>query len=185
RRADVRRVHTRHRTARQSGGAAAVARRLDAEWHVRGRARQLPDRLDPAPRRRRRARGAHRRSPARRRPAERSLPGRRAHRLRAAAGRPASRAQAAAAAMIDPMTDAQDPIALFSERFGQAATTCREPDAMVLSTVDADGRPSGRFVLLKAVDARGFVFYTNMASRKARELLANPSASLTFYWPPD
>jgi len=87
--------------------------------------------------------------------------------------------------MIDPMTDAQDPIALFSERFGQAATTCREPDAMVLSTVDAEARPSGRFVLLKAVDARGFVFYTNMASRKARELLANPSASLTFYWPPD
>jgi pyridoxamine 5'-phosphate oxidase len=87
--------------------------------------------------------------------------------------------------MIDPMTDAHDPIALFSERFAQAATTCREPDAMVLSTVDGRGRPSGRFVLLKAVDARGFVFYTNMTSRKACDLLANPSASLTFYWPPD
>jgi len=87
--------------------------------------------------------------------------------------------------MIDPMADAQDPIALFSERFAQAAAACREPDAMVLSTVDAGGRPSGRFVLLKAVDARGFVFYTNMTSRKARELVANPSASLTFYWPPE
>ena len=57
-----------------------------------------------------------------------------------------------------------------------------EPDAMVLSTVDADGQPSGRFVLLKAVDERGFVFYTNLNSRKARALAANPRASLCFYW---
>ena len=83
------------------------------------------------------------------------------------------------------MSEGEDPIALFSERFARAAATCAEPDAMVLSTIDADGRPSGRFVLLKAVDARGFVFYTNMGSRKARALDANPPASLTFYWPPD
>ena len=57
-----------------------------------------------------------------------------------------------------------------------------EPDAMVLSTVDVDGQPSGRFVLLKAVDERGFVFYTNLHSRKARALAANPRASLCFYW---
>src|SRR5689334_9204776 len=54
---------------------------------------------------------------------------------------------------------------------------------MVLSTVDPDGRPSGRYVLLKAVD-HGFVFYTNLDSRKARALGANPFASLCFYWPP-
>jgi len=83
------------------------------------------------------------------------------------------------------MADDQDPIALFSERFARAAQTCAEPDATVLSTVDADGRPSGRYVLLKAFDARGFVFYTNLASRKARDLTANPLASLTFYWPPE
>jgi pyridoxamine 5'-phosphate oxidase len=54
---------------------------------------------------------------------------------------------------------------------------------MVLSTVDPDGRPSGRYVLLKGVDSGGFVFYTNLDSRKARALDANPWASLCFYWP--
>lgn len=78
-----------------------------------------------------------------------------------------------------------DPIDLFRELYERAATTCAEPDAMVLSTVDADGRPSGRYVLLKAVDQRGFVFYTNLGSRKARALQANPMAALCFYWPPD
>ena len=78
-----------------------------------------------------------------------------------------------------------DPIDLFRELYERAATTCAEPDAMVLSTVDADGRPSGRYVLLKAVDARGFVFYTNLGSRKARALTANPLAALCFYWPPE
>ena len=78
-----------------------------------------------------------------------------------------------------------DPIDLFRDLYEQAAATCAEPDAMVLSTVDADGQPSGRYVLLKAVDQRGFVFYTNLGSRKARALVANPLASLCFYWPPD
>jgi pyridoxamine 5'-phosphate oxidase len=78
-----------------------------------------------------------------------------------------------------------DPIALFSTLFKRAADACTEPDAMVLSTAGPDGRPSGRFVLLKAVDERGFVFYTNMGSRKARDLEANPFAALTFYWPPE
>jgi pyridoxamine 5'-phosphate oxidase len=57
-----------------------------------------------------------------------------------------------------------------------------EPTAMHLATVGADGRPSGRIVLLKGVDADGFVFYTNYESRKGRELAANPAAALTFLW---
>jgi len=77
----------------------------------------------------------------------------------------------------------QDPIELFRSLYAKAAQTSAEPDAMVLSTVDPDGRPSGRYVLLKAVDARGFVFYTNLDSRKARALDTNPWASLCFYWP--
>jgi pyridoxamine 5'-phosphate oxidase len=78
-----------------------------------------------------------------------------------------------------------DPIAMFSAQFEKAAHTCAEPDAMVLSTVGADGRPSARYVLLKGVDDRGFAFYTNVDSRKARELAARPYAALTFYWPPE
>jgi pyridoxamine 5'-phosphate oxidase len=78
-----------------------------------------------------------------------------------------------------------DPIALFSRLFAAAGRTCAEPDAMVLSTVDPDGRPSGRYVLLKNVDQRGFVFFTNFGSRKAIALAANPVAALTFYWPPE
>ncbi len=77
-----------------------------------------------------------------------------------------------------------DPIAMFSEWFEKAGRACAEPNAMVLSTVDANGRPSGRYVLLKGVDARGFVFYTNLESRKGRALAVNPYAALTFYWPP-
>jgi len=80
---------------------------------------------------------------------------------------------------------ADDPIALFSELFARASQVHEEANAMVLSTVDAGGRPSGRYVLLKAVDDRGFVFYTNFGSRKARALAANPLAALTFYWAPD
>ena len=57
-----------------------------------------------------------------------------------------------------------------------------EPTAMTLATVDAQGRPSARIVLLKGVDPRGFVFFTNYQSRKGRELAANPSAAVTFLW---
>jgi pyridoxamine 5'-phosphate oxidase len=57
-----------------------------------------------------------------------------------------------------------------------------EPTAMNLSTVGPQGRPAGRIVLLKGVDPRGFVFYTNYASRKGRELEARPLAALTFMW---
>jgi pyridoxamine 5'-phosphate oxidase len=58
-----------------------------------------------------------------------------------------------------------------------------EPTAMTLATVDAEGRPSVRTVLLKGLDARGLLFYTNYESRKAHELAANPSAALLFFWP--
>ena len=57
-----------------------------------------------------------------------------------------------------------------------------EPTAMTLATVGANGRPSGRIVLLKGVDPRGFVFYTNYSSRKGRELAGTPAAALTFMW---
>ena len=57
-----------------------------------------------------------------------------------------------------------------------------EPTAMTLATVDGDGHPSARIVLLKGVDPKGFVFYTNYESRKGRELSTNPAAAITFLW---
>jgi len=57
-----------------------------------------------------------------------------------------------------------------------------EPGAMVLATADAEGQPSARTVLLKGLDSRGFEFFTNLDSRKGRELAANPRASLVFPW---
>ena len=100
-----------------------------------------------------------------------------------------------------------DPIPQFQKWFGQAALTHsgsrirqtgialyklwqallgRAPadvNAMTLATVSADGIPSTRTVLLKGVDARGFIFFTNYESRKGRELTAHPNAALTFFWP--
>ena len=63
-----------------------------------------------------------------------------------------------------------------------AAVDLAEPDAMVLATADAAGRPSARSVLLKGVDERGFEFFTNLDSRKGRELAENPRAALLFPW---
>lgn len=63
-----------------------------------------------------------------------------------------------------------------------AASGMADPNAMVVSSVDGQGRPSSRTVLLKAFDARGFVFYTHLDSRKGRELAANPACSLLFLW---
>ena len=71
----------------------------------------------------------------------------------------------------------------FRELLDEArATGDPEPTAMTLASVDAEGRPSARIVLLKAHDERGFVFYTNHRSRKGRELLAHPPAALLFHW---
>jgi pyridoxamine 5'-phosphate oxidase len=78
--------------------------------------------------------------------------------------------------------DSNDPIEMFRALFERAGQSSSEPEAMVLSTVDPNRRPSSRYVLLKAVDQRGFVFYTNLESRKARALSAHPHASLCFYW---
>jgi pyridoxamine 5'-phosphate oxidase len=76
-----------------------------------------------------------------------------------------------------------DPIGQFHTWFKDAQVAdLKEPNAMVLATVSAHGKPSGRVVLLKEFGDFGFVFYTNYLSRKGRELEANPSAALTFYW---
>lgn len=80
----------------------------------------------------------------------------------------------------------ENPIELFSGWLAaaEACASIREPTAMTLATATPDGTPSTRIVLLKQHDERGFVFYTNMDSRKSRELKANPKASLCFYWMP-
>ena len=79
----------------------------------------------------------------------------------------------------------KDPIAQFQRWFAEAcAAGAPEANAMTLATADAAGAPSARVVLLKGIDARGFSFFTNYDSRKARELSANPRASLCFYWQP-
>jgi pyridoxamine 5'-phosphate oxidase len=76
-----------------------------------------------------------------------------------------------------------DPFGQFRAWFDQAlAAGLPEANAMTLATATPDGRPSARTVLIKGVDARGFVFYTNYESRKGRELAANPYAALVFYW---
>lgn len=78
---------------------------------------------------------------------------------------------------------ARDPFRQFDKWFQEAeAAKIPEPNAMVCSLAAADGQPSSRIVLLKGLDGRGFVFYTNYDSRKGRELAANPRASLLFPW---
>lgn len=80
---------------------------------------------------------------------------------------------------------AADPFRQFQAWFEEAhALSVYEPNAMALATADGDGRPSVRMVLLKALDARGLTFFTNLSSRKAREMAANPRAALTFWWGP-
>ncbi|NUW45730.1 pyridoxamine 5'-phosphate oxidase [Nonomuraea rhodomycinica] len=80
---------------------------------------------------------------------------------------------------------AADPITQFSVWFEDALQAgVPEPNAMVLATASAGGRPSARTVLLKGYDERGFVFYTNYESRKGRDLTENPRASLLFPWHP-
>jgi len=77
----------------------------------------------------------------------------------------------------------KDPIALFNRLYHQAFARHESlPDAVALATADRRGRPSVRFVLLKAADDRGFVFYTSQKSRKGGEMGANPHAALAFYW---
>jgi pyridoxamine 5'-phosphate oxidase len=76
-----------------------------------------------------------------------------------------------------------DPFAQFARWLADAhASTILQANAMTLSTVDEDGRPDARIVLLKGLDARGLVFYTHRTSRKGRQLEAHPYAALTFFW---
>ena len=76
-----------------------------------------------------------------------------------------------------------NPFRQFEAWFAQALDAqLPEPNTMTLATVDSRGRPSARIVLIKGVDERGFVFFTNYDSRKGREIADNPQASLLFYW---
>jgi pyridoxamine 5'-phosphate oxidase len=77
-----------------------------------------------------------------------------------------------------------DPIQQFRRWFRAVKPVgLAEPNAMTLATTTRSGRPSARMVLLKGIDERGFVFFTNYESRKGRELAENPHAALVFYWP--
>jgi pyridoxamine 5'-phosphate oxidase len=78
---------------------------------------------------------------------------------------------------------ARDPFAMFERWYDEAAAAgVHEPNAMVVATASAGGVPAARFVLLKGVSVDGFVFFTNTASRKGRELAANPACALLFPW---
>ncbi|HET9625300.1 MAG TPA: pyridoxamine 5'-phosphate oxidase family protein, partial [Kofleriaceae bacterium] len=90
-----------------------------------------------------------------------------------------------ASAPLDPEACDADPIVEF-RRWFQVAVDAELPtvNAMTLATIDERGRPAARVVLLKEVDARGFVFYTNYESRKGKDLAAHPFAALVLYWEP-
>ena len=80
-------------------------------------------------------------------------------------------------------TEAGEPFSLFQAWMAEAtASEPNDPTAMALATVDADGLPNVRMVLLKGADENGFVFYTNVESNKGLELAANPKAALVFHW---
>jgi pyridoxamine 5'-phosphate oxidase len=87
------------------------------------------------------------------------------------------------AASLTESSASPDPFAQFASWFDEARASEPDATAMALATAAPDGRPAARMVLLKGVDERGFVFYTNYRSRKARELGATRLASLLFYWP--
>jgi pyridoxamine 5'-phosphate oxidase len=84
---------------------------------------------------------------------------------------------------VGDFTAAAEPIRLFAEWLEEATKSePNDPNAMSVATVDADGLPDVRMVLLKGFDAQGAVFYTNMESQKAKELAAVPKAALLFHW---
>jgi pyridoxamine 5'-phosphate oxidase len=87
------------------------------------------------------------------------------------------------AAEPPPLLAERDPFELFAEWFGEAVKKeLNDGNAMALATVDADGLPDVRMVLLKDVDPSGFAFYTNLESAKGRQLAAHPQAALLFHW---
>ena len=78
---------------------------------------------------------------------------------------------------------AEEPFALFAHWFNEAAQNeAHDPNAMSLATVDTDGMPNVRVVLMKGYDENGFVFYTNLQSQRGQELIATPKAALNFHW---
>jgi pyridoxamine 5'-phosphate oxidase len=82
-----------------------------------------------------------------------------------------------------PEIDAEEPLALFGDWLREAERRePNDPNAVALATVDTNGLPDARMVLLKSFDPRGFVFYTNLESAKGRELAATPKAALLFHW---
>jgi pyridoxamine 5'-phosphate oxidase len=84
---------------------------------------------------------------------------------------------------LDEARAAADPFAQFKSWLDDAlAADLLEPNAMTLATIDANGHPAARIVLLRGWDPRGFVFFTNYVSQKGREIGAHPSAALLFYW---
>jgi len=84
---------------------------------------------------------------------------------------------------MDGAATPDDPIAIFQSWLAEAAASePNDPNAVCLATATPEGLPSARMVLLKGVDARGFVFYTNLESRKGSELRRNPNAALCFHW---
>jgi len=86
-------------------------------------------------------------------------------------------------AALDEVMAGDDPLMLFTTWFSEAETAeIEEVNAMVLATCDAEGKPHARIVLLKGLDAKGFIFFTNYHSAKGREIAANPNASLVFFW---
>ncbi len=86
---------------------------------------------------------------------------------------------------LDEADVAADPLVQFRAWLNEALELpeLREPYAFTVATVDADGQPSARIVLLRGYDERGFVFFTNYESRKGRDLGAHPHAAMLFYWP--
>jgi pyridoxamine 5'-phosphate oxidase len=84
---------------------------------------------------------------------------------------------------LDELSVLSDPLAQFKYWFDEALKVEQpDPDAMTLSTATTDGHISARIVLLRGLDHRGFLFYTNYQSRKSCELMSNPRGALTFYW---
>src|SRR5499427_9846456 len=91
--------------------------------------------------------------------------------------------ESATSLMSGNFTEADEPLGLFAAWFEDATRAePSDPSAMALATVDTDGLPNVRMVLMKGFDQRGFVFYTNSESPKGRELAAAPKAAAVFHW---